>query len=191
MTHLPTWVPGFATKLFELFFPKRPHLSIEIRQVCFDVVLESLTADLSDYTFELYLFLDVWAVNTKEVPTTIKEWKLTLSGAGKTLQASHLTDISKWHQHIKFREKEHSLGFLREVIRDIRNNLDSFPAEPLHHGIAAEGWVCFLAHEVNEALKKDASIELSVVDSFGKTHRLKSHGPRPCKGDMVNPDLPF
>jgi hypothetical protein len=189
--HVPTWAPGFVTRLFELFFPKRPHLTVEIRQVCFDDVLESVTEDWSGYTIELYLFLDLWVVNTKEVPTTIKDWKLTLHGDGKSSQASYVEDISKWRQHIKLKKKETSLGFERYVIQDIHNNLTQFPAQPLTHGIPSEAWVCFVASGVTEAVKKDASVELFVVDSFDKTHKFESHGPWPCKGNMYNPDIPF
>jgi hypothetical protein len=129
---LPTWIVGPLMKLTDLI-PKRPKLAMEIRQVCFDRVLASLTPDFSDYTFDLYLFLEVWVVNRKETPTTIKDWKLTVFGNGQKVKTEHLPDFSKWHQHIKVKEKLHGL----HVIRDIRNGLDPFPATPLQHGIAA------------------------------------------------------
>jgi hypothetical protein len=51
MIHLPTWVPGFLAKLFEIFFPKRPHLTVEIHEVCDDKILASI--DASGYTVDL------------------------------------------------------------------------------------------------------------------------------------------
>jgi len=183
---LPTWIVGPLMKLTDLI-PKRPKLAMEIRQVCFDRVLASLTPDFSDYTFDLYLFLEVWVVNRKETPTTIKDWKLTVFGNGQKVKTEHLPDFSKWHQHIKVKEKLHGL----HVIRDIRNGLDPFPATPLQHGIAAQGWVCFIAREVREALLKNAVIKLMIVDSFDRSHSIMSRGPWPCKGEMVNPEMPL
>jgi hypothetical protein len=183
----PTWIVGPLMKLADWVFPKRPRLTMEIRQVCFDRILSSLTPDFSDYTFDLYLFLEVWAANQKEVPTTIKDWKLTVFGDGQKFPTEQLPDISAWHQHIKLKEEQH--GF--HVIRDVRNRLDKFPALPLQQGIASQGWVCFIAREMREALLKNVALELLIVDSFGRTHSVMSKGPWPCKGDVVNPQMPW
>lgn len=183
----PTWIVGPLMKLVDRIFPMRPRLRVEIRQVCFDRALASLTPDFSDYTFNLYLFVEVWVANQKEVLTTVKEWKLTISSNGQKVQTEQLSDISQWHQHIKVKEEQH--GF--HVIRDVRNRLEIFSERPLQHGIAAQGWVCFTAREVREALLRNAVLELTIVDSFGRSHSVTSRGPWPCKGDVVNPKMPF
>jgi hypothetical protein len=101
MVHLPAWIPGAITKLVELFRPQRPKLTLEIRQVCFDKKLESLEADLSDDKIDLYIFLHVWAVNIKGVPTTAREWKLSVIADDQKIEGERVEDISKWQQHSK------------------------------------------------------------------------------------------
>lgn len=184
--HLPTWIVGPIMNLYNRLFPKRPELRIEIRQVCLDRVLASLTPDWSDYTFDLYFFLYVWIVNQQDVTTTVKEWKLTVEGdKGQTAQADQVPDISQWHQHFRVREVRHGLP----MIADTYSSLAGFPTQALQRGIAAEGWVCFIAHGVRESLLNNASIELIVVDSFDRRHAAKSKGPWPCKGDVVNTEM--
>jgi hypothetical protein len=69
--------------------------------------------------------------------------------------------------------------------------LAAFTAQPLQQGVPTEGWVCFLTREVREALLKNASIKLTIVDSFGHQHAVRNNGPWPCKGDIGNPDVPW
>jgi hypothetical protein len=52
-------MPGVVTKLIERFWPKRPNLTLEILEVCFDKNLASLEADFSDYRIDLYVFPNV------------------------------------------------------------------------------------------------------------------------------------
>jgi hypothetical protein len=162
---------------------------MEIRQVCLDRVLSSITPDWSDYTFDLYIFLQLWIVNKAEVPTTVKAWRLTLSGDGgrQEIPTEQFPDISKWHQHTKVKEEQHGL----HVIKDVREDLVAFPLEPLRQGIAIEGWVCFKAEGVREALLKTAKLRLEIVDSFGRRHAVKTLSPWNCKGDVVNPKMPW
>jgi hypothetical protein len=145
MVHIPTWIPGVLARLIDRFWPKRPKLTIEIRQVCFDKILASLEADWSDYRVDLYLFLYVWAVNTEEVPTAIKEWNLTVLANNRPILAELVEDISRWHQHIKVYAMQQSF----RVVKDIRETLNSFPARPFQHGIPSDGWVCFMGEGVN------------------------------------------
>lgn len=187
MVQLPAWIPGTATKLVELLFPKRPRLTLEIRQVCFDKNLASLEADFSDYKIDLYIFLHVWAVNTKEVPTTVKEWKLSVLADDGKAEGERVEDISKWQQHSKEQNVVH--GF--PVVRDIRQQVVPFPPDPLEHGIPFEGWVCFLIRKTKESLMNTASLTLTATDSFGRKHSLRSHAPWTCEGDIVNPEMPF
>jgi hypothetical protein len=187
LLYLPSWVFGPLMKLVDWFFPERPRVRLKIRQVCFDRVLSSLTEDFSDYTFDLYFFLDVWAVNEKRAPTTVQDWELTISGNGQEIRSERIPDISKWHQHIKVREVQH--GF--PVIRDIRNHLDAFAAVPLQYGLAVEGWLCFVALGIRETLLRSPTIKLTLLDSFGRRHSVRSRGPWPCRGDMVNPEMPW
>jgi hypothetical protein len=71
MAHLPTWMPGVIARLVESLWPKRPSLNLEVRQVCFGRNLAPVEADLSDYRVDLYVFLYVWTVNTKEFATAV------------------------------------------------------------------------------------------------------------------------
>jgi hypothetical protein len=185
--HIPAWIAGQLMSVIDRMFPKRPRLTVEIRQVCFDTVLASLDADFKDYTIDLYWFVLAWVANTKEVTTTVKEWKLAVFGGGQEIDAERIFDFSRWHQHIKVKEERQG----HYLIRDVRANLDAFPAQPLQHGIGTEGWVCFLTRAVTEQLFTNATVKLTIVDSFGKEHVARSRGPWPCKGDMVNPDMPW
>ena len=184
MVHLPTWIPGAAVRLIDRLWPKRPELTIEIRQVCFDKILSSVEADFSDYRIDLYLFPYVWVVNTKETPTAIKEWKLTVLANNQPRPGERVEDISKWRQHIKVNAVQH--GF--PVVKDIYEPLNSFPTQPLQHGIPSEGWVCFIVRAVKESLMQNASVTLTITDSFGHKHFVKSQGPWPCNGVMGNPE---
>jgi hypothetical protein len=116
----------------------------------------------------------------------VKEWRLTYRKGGENLSTSVVSDVSKWHQHVK--RKERGLGF--DVIKDERNVLTPFPSAPLHQGVPLEGWVCFKASAVKGKGADDGRIELLVVDSFGQEYRVESPAPSACKGDMVNPDVP-
>jgi hypothetical protein len=181
--HIPTWIPGFATRLFEVFYPKRPHLTVELHEICEDKIVASL--DASGYTVDLYIFLRVWVVNTKEVPTVPKEWILTVAANSHKLHAERVPDISKWHQHSKLKKQQHGLT----LIEDIRDNLSPLSGEPLQHGIPSEGWICFVVHGTKDTLLQGAALHLTLVDSFGRKHLLKSSGPWKCKGSMVNPEM--
>lgn len=184
--HPPTWIFNPIMRLTEVFFPKRPKLRVEVRQLCEDKILASLDQDWG-YSVDLYLFFHVWVVNLKEVPTAIKEWKLTLLADGKTIQAEHVSDISKWQQHTKLQEQQHGV----KVIRDIHEKLDAIGDEVLQLGIPVHGWLCFLAQNTKDSLLRDATVELVLVDSFGHNHRYVSRGPWACKGNIVNPEMPF
>ena len=173
--------------LVRQYLPHRPKLTIEIREVCADQILASLKPDWSDYAIDLYVFLHLWVVNKKEVPTAVKEWNLAVEAGGQTLKAERVGDISNWHQHSKVKEEQHGIT----VMRDIRENLHDFGAGPLQHGIPTEGWVCFMVRETKESLLQDATLSLTLIDSFGHKHSLKSQGPWPCKGGMVNPQTPY
>jgi hypothetical protein len=188
MWHIPAWIWSVAGKVADWFLhlkPKRPRLEAEIRQVCFDKILASLDVGWGDYTIDLYIFLRVWVVNQREIPTTVKQWKLTVVGEGKSTDAELIEDISRWHQHMKVREQLHGM----DIIRDIRDRLVEFPAQPLQHGIPVEGWICFLVRNTRESLIEKGYITLTVVDSFGHKYRVTSKGPWPCKGDIVNPQM--
>jgi hypothetical protein len=118
----PSWIVGPLMKVWDSFFPQRPKLVLEVRQACLDRVMVSVLEDFSDYTFDLYIFLHVWAANQKPVPTTIKGWEVVLVSMQQTIGTEHLADISNWHQHIRRQEKQHGLA----VIRENRNKLDRF-----------------------------------------------------------------
>jgi hypothetical protein len=183
----PSWIVGPLMKVVDLMFPQRPKLALEIRQVCLDKILVSVVDDFSDYTFDLYIFLDVWVANQKQVATTVKDWKVALIENGQTIRTEQLADISNWHQHIRFQEKQHGLP----VIRETRNRLDRFPAQPLQQGIAVQGWECFVARGIREAFLKNAALQLTLVDSFGRNHSITSHAPWPCRGDVFNLEMPW
>ncbi len=183
MAHLPTWIPGVVARLIDRLWPRHPHLTIEIRQVCFDKILASLEADWSDYQIDLYLFLYVWAVNTEPVPTTIKEWKLSVLADDQNIEGERVEDISKWHQHSKANAVQHGFG----SYETLGTPATPFPLQPLQQGIPSEGWVCFLIRKTKESLMKTATVTLRATDSFGRKHSVSSRAPWPCKGDMVNP----
>jgi hypothetical protein len=184
--HMPTWIVGPVMRVADLFFPKRPKLKIEVRQLCDDKIMASLEQDWG-YSVHLYIFLQIWVVNLKETPTTIKESKLTVFTDGKSIQSEPVRDISKWHQHLKLEGQQHGL----KVIRDEREKLDPLDEEPLQHGIPLEGWLCFLVQNTRDSLLDKAKIQLILVDSFGRRHFHESHSPWPCKGAIVNPEAPF
>ncbi len=189
MAHLPTWIPGVVTRLVERFWPKRPKLSIEIRQVCFDRILASLEVDWTDYQIDLYLFLYVWVVNTEEVPTTVKAWNLSvgLDEQNVEIEGEQITDFSKWHQHSKVKAVQHGL----QVVQDIRETVPPFPVRPLQLGIPSEGWVCFVIRKTKESIMEHSTVTLTTTDSFERNYSANSRAPWTCKGDMVNPDMPF
>ncbi len=159
-------------------------VTVEIRDVCEDKLLASLEPDFSGYKVDLYIFLRVWVVNKKEVPTVPKEWTLTVVAGKQKLKAERVLDISKWHQHSKLEKQQH--GFA--VIEDIRENLTAFGNQPLQHGIPAEGWLCFLVRGTNDSLLQGATLRLTLIDSFDRKRSLKKKEPWHCKGDMVKPE---
>lgn len=183
----PSWVVGPLMKVVDWLFPQRPKLVLEIRQACLDRIIVSLLQDFSDYTFDLYIFLRLWVANQKLVPTTIKDWEVVLLSNQQSIGTEHLADISNWHQHIKRQEKQHGLV----VIRENRNKLDRFPAQPLQMGIAAEGWECFIARGIREATLKEATLQVTIIDSFGRKRSTTSRAPWPCRGEVVNPEMPW
>jgi hypothetical protein len=128
-------------------------------------------------------------VNTENVATTVKDWKLTYLKGENTLTASEVRDFSKWHQHVEW--KERGAGFITSVIKDARNSLTPFPSLPLQRGIHSEGWVCFKATGVSVVGTDDGSVQLCIVDSFGQEYRVESPAPVACKGKMFNPDHPW
>ncbi len=182
MVRLPPWIPAVVARLIGRLRPNRPKLTVEIRQVCFDKILASLEPDWSDYRIDLYLFLYVWAVNTQQVPTTVKQWKLAVLADGQKIEGERVEDISKWHQHSTVNSVQH--GF---QVEDIREPANPFPARPLHHGILSEGWVCFIVRKTKESLMENATITLTATDSFGCNYPVEGHAPWTCKGNMVNP----
>ena len=193
----PTTVNVGQMSVGQTATPALPKLNIEIREVCFDQVLESLSPDWSDYTFEIYVFVFLWVVNTTTVPTTVKKWELTLSGDGKTRAAAEVSDFSKWFQHIKRKVREPYVGsegyvIASEgyVIAEERKTLTVLPAQPFQHGIPCQGWVCFKVYGITHAMLKDTQIQLCIADSFGQEHRTESPAPLACRGSMVNPELP-
>ncbi|HXM97179.1 MAG TPA: hypothetical protein VN982_01755 [Candidatus Dormibacteraeota bacterium] len=159
-------------------------ITIEIREVCEDKILASLEPDFSRYKVDLYVFLRVWVVNKREVPTVPKEWTLTVVAGKQKLKAERVLDISKWHQHSKLEKQQQGFTF----IEDIRENLTAFGNQPLQHGIPAEGWLCFLVRGTNDNLLQGATLRLTLIDSFGHKHHLKRKEPWNCKGNMVNPE---
>jgi hypothetical protein len=181
--------PTVTVNLGSTTQPGLPKLKAEIREVCFDDFLDSLTADLADFTVERYIFVYVWVVNTENVATAVKDWKLTYLKGDKTLTASEVRDFSKWHQHVEW--KERGSGFITHSIKEARNSLTPFPSQPLQRGIPSEGWVCFKATGVSGMGRDDGSIQLCIVDSFGQDYRIESPAPFACKGNMVNPEHPW
>ena len=177
--------------LIQRLTSKRSRLNMEIREVCFDDVLETVTEDLADFTVERYVFVRVWIVNKESVATAVKEWALTYSKDGKTAAASEVTDFSDWHQHVKWKAQQQGVTPVTHVIKEARNALTPFPSQPLLQGIPSEGWVCFKATGVSGMASDDGRIRLCVVDSFDKKYRKKSPAPLACKGIMTNPDLPW
>jgi len=165
------------------YLPHWSKLTIEIREVCDDKILASI--DASGYTVDLYVFLRVWAVNQKEVPTTVKEWTLTVVAENQKLQAERVADISRWHQHSKVKRQQH--GFT--VVEDVREDLNAFGNQPLQQGIPSEGWICFVLRGVEDSLLQGSTLRLTSIDSFGRKHVLKSKGPWNCKGSMVNREM--
>jgi hypothetical protein len=161
----------------------RSQLTIETREVCEDKHLASLDAT-SGYTVDLYIFLRVWVVNKKEVPTVPKEWMLTVAAGKQKLKAERVPDISRWHQHSKVEKQQHGMKF----VEDIREPLTALGTQPLQHGIPNEGWICFLLRGTQDNLLEGAMLRLTLVDSFGRKHPLKKKEPWNCKGNMVNPE---
>ena len=82
----------------------RPALKVEIREVCFDDVMDSLKQDWSGFTLERYIFVRIWVVNTESVATNVKEWKLVYSKEGTPHVTKEIADFSKWRQHVKWSE---------------------------------------------------------------------------------------
>ena len=165
--------------------PVRPKLSIEIAQVCFCAGEDFVGQNLSDFRVDRYIFVHVWMVNTESVTTSLKQLSLRYSNAGETVPAVSVSDFSKWFQRIN--SEEPGRGFETRLVQTEHRTLTPFPLEPLQQGIPLKGWVCFKASGVMGRADDEAgSIELCVVDSFGKEHRVKSPAPFACKGTMVD-----
>ena len=157
-------------------------VTVEIREVCEDKILASLQVD--GYTVDTYVFLRVWVVNKKEVPTVPKDWTLTVASGKRKLKAEQVPNISKWHQHSKVEKKQQGFTF----VEDIRKELDAFGNQPLQRGIPVEGWLCFLVRGTHDGLLKGATIRLALMDSLGRNHRTEGIESWGCKGNMVNPE---
>lgn len=52
--------PNVTVNLGSAAKPALPKLSVEIREVCFDDFLDSLSPDFADFTLERYIFVYVW-----------------------------------------------------------------------------------------------------------------------------------
>jgi hypothetical protein len=167
--------------------PSRPKIDIEFREICLDSKLASLDADFGGYTIDTFMFFRVWVVNKNETPTTVKIWRLAVEMDGNTVQAECVPDISKWHHQTKVSETHQGLP----VVPDVREKLIPFSTQPLQHGIPLEGWVCFLVRGVRESSIQTATVYLTLVDSFGKSHRVKRSGSWPSESQAVNPDMPW
>jgi hypothetical protein len=168
----PAWIVGPLMRVVDWVFPQRPKLALEIRQVCLDKILVSLVDDFSDYTFDLYIFLEVWVANQKQVATTVRDWKVALIGNSQTVCTERVADISNWHQHIRLQEKQHGLL----VIREMRNRLDRFPAQPLQQGIAVQGWECFVARGIRRSISERRDIAFDACRFF----RTEPFSHKPC-----------
>jgi hypothetical protein len=164
-----------------------PQLNVEVCEVCFEDVLDSLREDWADFTLERYIFVHIWIVNRENVATAVKEWALTYSMGGKLLAASKVSDFSKWRQHVPWEER--GTGFVSGVLKETHNPLIPFPTNVLQQGIPLQGWVCFKATGVSGMSSDGGSIELCILDSFGQTYRIESPAPFACKGKMFNPEL--
>ena len=167
-----------------------PQLHIEVREVCFDDVLDSVNEDWADFSVERYIFVRVWAVNLESVATVVKEWKLTYTTNKKVIVGCEVTDFSKWHQHVKWKERSGAAPVMH-VIKETRNALIPFPSKVLQQGIPSEGWVCFKVTGVTGTGGDESTIEVCLVDSFGWKTIVGSATPLKCKGTMTNPDLPW
>lgn len=157
-------------------------VTVEIREVCEDMLLASLEAE--KYTVHLYIFLRVWVVNKKEVPTVPKEWTLAVVSGKQKLKAEPVPDFSKWHQHSKIATQRQGFHF----VEDIREPARDFGKQPLQQGIPAEGWVCFVVRDTDDSLLQGATLRLTLIDSLGRKHPVKKTEPWHCKGNMVNPE---
>jgi len=91
-------------------------------------------------------------------------------GNSSAVSMEQIADISNWQQHIKLAEKQHGLP----VIRDLRHMLKRFPTQPLQHGVAAEGWECFVARGIREAFLENATLKVTIIDSCGRSHSIES-----------------
>jgi pyrimidine deaminase RibD-like protein len=167
-----------------------PQLDVEVREVCFDDVLDSVNEDWADFSVERYIFVRVWVVNLESVATVVKEWKLTYTTNKKVIVGCEVTDFSKWRQHVKWKERSGAAPVMH-VIKEARNALIPFPSQALQQGIPSEGWVCFKATGVTGTGGDESTIELCLVDSFGWKTLVESPAPLTCKGTMTNPDLPW
>lgn len=166
---------------------RRARLQIEIRQLCQNQTLDSITADLSDFTVDIYVFLYVWAVNKSSVKVTAKSWNLEFVGKGERVTGKHVPRITPFYQHVKWNEEQHGM----RVEKSERRTLVAFRDAPLEPGVPLEGWICFNISGAKHTFVDKAEVKLTLIDSLGKRHRVKQHGPWRCDGDIVNPDKPF
>lgn len=173
---------NWATGLFD-----RPKLKIEIRQLCQNRTLDSLTNDLSGFTVDILVFLYLWVVNTSGVSTTLKSWEVTMTGDHQQVGGSPVYPITQFIQIIKHKELLHGMTVEKTTRLPL---VPVFPSEVFVRGVPLEGWVCFKVSGVGHSFIDNAVVRLTLVDSFGKHHRLESHGPWQCRGEIVNPDLP-
>jgi hypothetical protein len=162
---------------------------LEVREVCFDDVLHSVSEDWSQFTVGRYIFVRLWVVNTEAVPATVKKWELTFSSGGTNFPATLLDDFSKWHKLIKWEEP--GLGFESRVIKEARKTLTQFPVHPFVQGIPSQGWLCFKTNDVPGSGHDHGEIRLCLLDSFGQENWVNAQAPLGCEGEMVNPELPW
>jgi hypothetical protein len=165
------------------FWPEYPKLNIDFGQVCFKRDIITLDGESSDCRFDVYVFLYVWAVNTKAVPTAISRWKFSVAMGRENIEGEHVEDVSAWQQRSKVQPP--SVDADSKGANNVKKAVTPFPVHELTRGVPTEGWVCFVIRGTKASWIENGTIQLTATDSFGHEHTISRLGPWNCSGAMV------
>jgi hypothetical protein len=136
----------------------------------------------SNETLQFELFARCWLVSKVLSPVNITAVQLRVTRANSSVIESERVpeDLRNWRLG-KLTEEEDSTG-----IRRLKTANEEMPpldlANPLHTGVAREGWLHYKVQSISPSELKAASIELFVTDHTGAVHDGSISGPRVIPG---------
>jgi hypothetical protein len=155
---------GFAgvTKILEWLF-SGPKIIGEIEQTVFATVSENGSV------IGAHIMLQVYLVNKRIRPTTVRGWRLTVEIESK----HYATEIWSIPENFVLSDKDgkpYPIDFAKSRLYDIAGmNL-------LEYGKGIRGWLRFVIRDASVSgpdLKSGATLKLVVIDALGRTHAIR------------------